>query len=117
MAAAIIEKRNMAAMRAIKDSGSDGLVFPGAGGSLEEWHTGIVDLLKSEGLIQGADDFDQPFYGVTTGGRIDFVLPFAKSNKINMGGLAMWRIAMNKTELMPKWLSDFVDNYKNQYAS
>lgn len=113
--AATIEKRNMSAMKKIAAEGRDGLVFPGAGGELEEWRTGILDMLKEEGIAKSAEDFDQPFYGVSTGGRIDFVMPFAKNNQLNLGALAMWRLKMHSS-LSAKWISDFVEIYKNHYA-
>lgn len=110
-----IEKRTMEFMKNITSDGGDGIVFPGAGGELEEWHTGILDMLKEEGIAKSAEDFDQPFYGISTGGRIDFVMPFAKGSQLNMGALAMWRLKMHAS-LTPKWLSDFVVNYESQYA-
>jgi len=113
--AATIEKRTMTDMKKIVAMGGEAIVFPAAGGELEEWRTGIVDMLKEEGIAKSAEDFDQPFYGVSTGGRIDFVMPFAKNGQLNVGALAMWRIKMHAA-LQPKWLSDFVDNYASHYA-
>ncbi len=110
-----IEKRTLSFMKEIIDEGRDGIVFPGAGGELEEWRTGILDMLKEQGIAQSVEDFDPPFYGVTTGGRIDFIMPFAKKNQLNLGALAMWRLKMHGS-LMPKWLSDFVVNYESHYA-
>lgn len=113
--ATTIEKSTMAQMMKMTKEGRDGIVFPGAGGELEEWRTGILDMLKEEGIAKSAEDFDTPFYGVSTGGRIDFVMPFSKNSQLNMGALAMWRLKMHAS-LTPKWLSDFVVNYESHYA-
>lgn len=73
-----------------------------------EWYSTIVKLLMENQSISSVYDFDHPFYLKSQSGRIDFVFPFAKHNKINIQRLAMWRLT-SYSSLHGKWLSDYVD--------
>lgn len=86
-----------------------GLVLMGADGEgIANW---VIDTLENENISRGFKDFEQPFKVVTTGGRVDIVLPFADGHKINISRLAIWRLQMGDAS----WVSDYVVNYADQH--
>ncbi len=101
--------RKFADVRQISQSDREGLVLLGADGEgISNW---VIEVLQKENISRGFQDFTPPFKVVTTGGRVDLVLPFANGNQINFGRLAMWRLQMGDAS----WVSDYVVNYATQH--
>ena len=93
----------------------EGIVLMGAGGSLDEWITGVTDILKEKDIVTTGDPQDS-FMGAyeltTTGGRTDLALVFSnKKKQIKIGKLAQWRLKFGDTS----WISDYVVNYADQH--
>ena len=87
---------------------SEGLVFQGCGGDLNEWVDGINGLLLDAKILK-------------TESRLDNVLSFKYNDltclvflfdgvELEMSKLAVWRLA-TRADLGSMWLSDFIDNY------
>jgi hypothetical protein len=97
----------------ISKRGWEGIIFLGAGGELNDWVKGINDLWNKEKLGSGLiEDKMQGLYFVkTTGGRMDLVMIFKTKSKLDIGKLAMWRLAFGDAS----WLSDYVVNYKSHH--
>lgn len=92
----------------------EGLVFFGCGGNLDEWITGISDLLFKEKIASTSnpDELWAEVYEVeTTGGRIDLVFVFKDNTKFNMGKMVIFRL-----KAQASWLSDYVINYAEQHG-
>ncbi len=92
-------------------SDNEGLVLLGCGGNLEEWESGVINILSTEN-IANKSDFTEAFSLITTGGRIDLVLPFSAENKINIGKLAIWRLTFGDCS----WISDYLVNYRSHHG-
>ena len=89
-------------------SGEEALILQGCGGSLQEWVDGINDLLTREGILLEGTKFS----GCSTfehDGLTCLIFPFKDDVKLNMGKLAMWRLATHGN-FGGTWLSDFVQN-------
>ena len=70
--------------------GEEGLVLQGCGGDLDEWVTGINDMLTEEGiLLEGTRINDCKRF--THGSVTCLLFPF-KDAKLDIGKLAMWRL-------------------------
>ena len=70
--------------------GEEGLVLQGCGGDLDEWVTGINDMLTEEGiLLEGTRINDCKSF--THGSVTCLLFPF-KDVKLDIGKLAMWRL-------------------------
>ena len=87
--------------------GNEGLVLQGCGGELDEWVTGINDLLTEEGILLEGDTFKDissfEHDGLTN-------LLFSMDDvKLDIGKMAMWRLKSHSS-LGGTWLSDFVPN-------
>ena len=92
-------------LRHIKDS--DGLVLQGCGGDLQEWVTGINDMLTKENILLDESRFEQAFV-FQHEGLTNLLLPF-DNVKLDIGKLAIWRLATHG-QFGGTWLSDYVDN-------
>ena len=93
----------------------EGLVLLGAGGSLEDWIKGISSHLHEEGISSSGKPSDQwkdAYVLKTSGGRTDLALVFADSGTLDVGKLAMWRIARGSDA---SWISDYLVNYESQH--
>lgn len=92
----------------------EGIVIMGAGGNIEEWITGITNLLKNENIVNKEileeELFTERFLLKTSGGRRDLAL-VTDFNKVNMGMFAMWRLKFGSCS----WISDYKENYSNQF--
>lgn len=90
----------------------DGLILQGCGGDLQEWVDGINDVLTQDGILLDGTRFSDCvsfWYDNLT----CLVFPFAEDVHLNMGKLAMWRIATHGN-FGGTWLSDFIDNNLGQ---
>jgi hypothetical protein len=90
---------------------NEGLVMLGCGGELEEWVQGIHNILLKEGIVENEKWCDKAIGLTSTGGRTDLLLNFAQNAKINIGKMAMWRLAFGSCS----WLSDYVVNYADHF--
>lgn len=108
------ENSNFNHLSYLASTGKEGLVFLGCGGDLQEWISGINEVLNEEGIGQGT--FEEKFSEVnvtqSTGGRTDLTFVFCLEPKLDLGRLAMWRLRFGQCS----WLSDFVVNYRDQYG-
>mgnify|MGYP003318823713 CR=1 FL=1 len=113
-----VQQKNFAQLVEMEENGAEGLVFYGCGGDLQEWVDGITKWLVKAGIAESEkpeDNWETPFSVVTTGGRIDLVLPFKDGAKINIGKLAIWRITVARGDA--SWISDYVVNYADQHEN
>lgn len=89
-------------------NGQEALILQGCGGSLQEWVDGINDMLAEDGiLLEGTKFHDCSTFehdGVTC-----LVFPFSDDVKLNVGRLAMWKLATHNC-FAGTWLSDYVPN-------
>lgn len=87
----------------------DGLILQGCGGDLNEWVNGVNKMLAEGKILKNGTRFRnvQTFQreGVT-----NLLFLIEKEVSIDMGKLAMWRIATNE-QFGSVWLSDYVPNY------
>jgi hypothetical protein len=88
-------------------SGSEGLILQGCGGDLDEWVTGLNEILTQEGILLDGDTFkDVSFF---EHGGITNLLFNMDDVKLHVGKLAMWRLQSHST-FGGTWLSDYVPN-------
>ena len=99
-----IKEINLQELR--KLNGNDGLILQGCGGEPEEWVEGINTLLTENGILLEGSRFDE-CYVFQNGELTCLLFPFGEQ-KINMGKLAIWRIA-TKSNFGSTWLSDYID--------
>ena len=81
--------------------GKEGLVLQGCGGDLNEWVDGVNEMLTKSGILQNGTKFTD-------------VYSFDKNVNLDIGKLAMWRIATHE-QFNAKWLTDYVDNFLNGF--
>ena len=93
--------------------GEEGLVLQGCGGDLDEWVDGINEMLTSEGLLLDGTQFSK-VSAFKNENLTNLLFHFTDDVKLNMGKLAMWRIASHPT-FGGTWLSDYVPNYLGGY--
>lgn len=94
--------------------GQEALILQGCGGSLTEWVDGINGLLTEEGILKDGFKFEE-VYTFQNEGLTCLMFPLEDGSKINMGKLAMWRLATHHN-FSGKWLSDYVDNRLGGFA-
>ncbi|MBR4700165.1 MAG: hypothetical protein IKP19_00385 [Oscillospiraceae bacterium] len=89
-------------------NGQEALILQGCGGSLQEWVDGINDMLTEDGILLGGTRFHDcstfEHDGITC-----LVFPFSDDVDLNVGKLAMWRLATH-SNFVGTWLSDYVPN-------
>lgn len=88
--------------------GLEGLILQGCGGSVADWITGINDMFKESGILLEGTKF-RSVYKFENEGLTNLLYPFSDDVKLNIGKLAMWRLATH-ANFSGKWLSDYVDN-------
>jgi valyl-tRNA synthetase len=88
---------------------SEGLIIQGCGGDLHEWIDGINELLTKEEILLDGTVFTE-VSAFKHGELTNLLFHFNEDVHLNMGKLAMWRIASHAT-FGGTWLSDYVDNY------
>lgn len=87
--------------------GEEGLVLQGCGGDLDEWVTGINDMLTEEGiLLEGTRINDCKSF--THDNLTSLLFPF-KDAKLDIGKFAIWRLKTH-SQFGGMWLSDYVPN-------
>ena len=88
--------------------GSEGLILQGCGGDLTEWVDGINEMLTKEGILLEGTKFDE-VHAFKHEGLTNLLFPFSEDVKLNIGKLAIWRLASHET-FGGTWLTDYVDN-------
>lgn len=89
--------------------GSEGIIFQGCGGSLDEWADRVNEMLTKSGILQNGTKFTD-VYSFENNGLINLLFPFDENVNLDIGKFAMWRIASYQ-QFYGSWLSDYVDNY------
>lgn len=89
--------------------GSEGIIFQGCGGSLDEWADRVNEMLTKSGILQNGTKFTD-VYSFENNELINLLFPFDENVNLDIGKLAMWRIASYQ-QFYGSWLSDYVDNY------
>lgn len=88
-------------------NGKEGLILQGCGGDLQEWVSGINNLLMENGILLDGAKFKNiclfEHDGVT-----NLLFPF-EDVKLDTGKLAMWRLQTHAS-FGSTWLSDYVPN-------
>lgn len=96
------------ALRGMKDS--EGLILQGCGGSLDEWVDGINETLTKSGMLLDGSKFKaEDCRTFVNDGCTCLLFPFSEDIKLDMGKLAMWRLATHDA-FGGTWLSDYVPN-------
>lgn len=90
-----------------KMSDKEGLILQGCGGDLQEWVDGINDMFTENGILMNGSKFVK-VYALKNENLTNLLYPF-DDVELNMGKLAMWRIATH-TQFYGTWLSDYVPN-------
>jgi len=93
-------------LRRMKDS--EGLIIQGCGGDLNEWVTGINELLTNEGILLDGSTF-KDVAAFENDGRTNLLFTMGDDVKLNMGRLAMWKLQSRET-FGGYWLSDYLPN-------
>ena len=98
----------------LKDHKNDeGLVIFGAGGDLQKWIDGIVEMWQGEDIFKGTpDEAFTHAYKIQKNDSTSLVLIFNPAAKFTMGKMAMWRLRFGNAS----WLSDYFVNY-NPHSS
>ena len=85
----------------------EGLILQGCGGDLQEWATGINDMLAEENILLNGSRFEHVSV-FQHQGLTNLFFPF-KDVKLDMGKLAIWRLN-TREQFGSMWCSDYVDN-------
>ena len=85
----------------------EGLILQGCGGDLQEWVTGINDMLAEENILLNGSRFEHVSV-FQHQGLTNLFFPF-KDVKLDMGKLAIWRLN-TREQFGSMWRSDYVDN-------
>ena len=86
----------------------EGLILQGCGGDLQEWVDGINQFLTDEGILKMGAKFEEA-YTFQHEGLTCMLFPFKEDMELDMGKLAVWRLASYST-FGGTWLSDYVPN-------
>ena len=86
----------------------EGLVLQGCGGDPQEWLDGINQILTEEGILKKGAKFEET-YTFRHDGLTCMLFPFKQDMELDMGKLAVWRLATHST-FGGTWLSDYVPN-------
>ena len=86
----------------------EGLVLQGCGGDPQEWLDGINEILAQEGILKKGAGFEEA-YTFRHDGLTCMLFPFKEDMELDMGKLAIWRLASYST-FGGTWLSDYVPN-------
>ena len=86
----------------------EGLVLQGCGGDPQEWLDGINEILTNEGILKKGAKFEAA-YTFRHDGLTCLLFPFKQDMELDMGKLAVWRLASYST-FGGTWLSDYVPN-------
>ena len=94
----------------------EGLVLQGCGGDLQEWVDGINEMLTEAGILIDGSAFQAENVSVFQHGELTNLLFSFEDVKLNLGGLAMWRLATHD-QFGGTWLSDYVSNRLGGFIS
>ena len=86
----------------------EGLILQGCGGDPQEWVDGINEILAKEGILKKGAGFEEA-YTFRHDGLTCMLFPFKEDMELDMGKLAIWRLASYST-FGGTWLSDYVPN-------
>ena len=86
----------------------EGLVIQGCGGDPQEWLDGVNEILTNEGILKKGVGFEEA-YTFRHDGLTCLLFPFEENMELDMGKLAVWRLATHST-FGGTWLSDYVPN-------
>jgi len=86
---------------------TEGLILQGCGGDPNEWVSGINEMFTEEGILLDGDTF-KDIYVFEHDGLTNMLFSM-EDVKLNMGKLAMWRLASHDT-FGGTWLSDYLPN-------
>ena len=86
----------------------EGLILQGCGGDPQEWLDGINQILTDEGILKKGAGFEEA-YTFQHDGLTCLLFPFKENMELDMGKLAVWRLATHST-FGGTWLSDYVPN-------
>ncbi|MFA6730484.1 MAG: hypothetical protein WC152_00800 [Candidatus Izemoplasmatales bacterium] len=86
---------------------TEGLILQGCGGDLDEWVSGISDILTKEGILLEGDNFKD--VSVFEHDGCSNLLFSLEKVKLDWGKLAMWRLKTHES-FGGTWLSDYVPN-------
>ena len=86
----------------------EGLILQGCGGDPQEWVDGINEILAQEGILKKGAGFEEA-YTFRHEGLTCMLFPFKEDMELDMGKLAIWRLASYST-FGGTWLSDYVPN-------
>lgn len=101
-----IQKISKEQLRRMGDQ--EGLVLQGCGGDPQEWLDGINEILTNEGILKKGAGFEEA-YTFQHDGLTCLLFPFKENMELDMGKLAVWRLATHST-FGGTWLSDYVPN-------
>ena len=85
----------------------EGLILQGCGGDPKEWVDGINELLTEADILKNGSSFSE-VYAFQNEGLTNLLFGI-KNVDIDMGKLAMWRIATYE-QFGGTWLSDYIEN-------
>ena len=86
----------------------EGLILQGCGGDPQEWLDGINEILAQECILKKGAGFEEA-YTFRHEGLTCMLFPFKEDMELDMGKLAIWRLASYST-FGGTWLSDYVPN-------
>ena len=89
---------------------SEGLVFFGCNGSLDEWKEGLIRIFRKKIDFDLEKSCEDPVYLKTIGGRIDLVFKFKNSSSYPSLD-RLFRIQFLEFTL----ISDYIVTYANHY--
>ena len=101
-----IQKISTEQLRRMRDQ--EGLILQGCGGDPQEWVDGINQILTEEGILKKGAKFEEA-YTFRHDGLTCLLFPFKENMGLDMGKLAVWRLASYST-FGGTWLSDYVPN-------
>lgn len=99
-------------LRKMRDK--EGIILQGCGGDLQEWIDGVNEMLTESGILLNGTKFEK-VYAFKNGNLTNLLYPF-DDVELNMGKLAMWRIA-SYPQVYGSWLSDYVPNFLGGFVA
>lgn len=88
-------------------AGKEGLVIQGCGGDLDEWVSGINEMLTEAGILLNGDTFKN-IYVFEHSGVINMLFDMEDIH-LDIGRLAIWRLQTH-SNFAGAWLSDYLPN-------
>ncbi len=92
-------------------SDSEGIIFQGCGGNLQEWLDGINRTFTQAEILRDGSEFSADDVFAFNSDKLTCLLfRFNSDLNLNMGKLAMWRLQTHEN-FGGTWLSDYVPNH------